>query len=156
MNSGIRSYMESETTKGRITESVDVLVETHMKCSEDRDIGVGSFIRLAKDGDENHSPWLILVGRLDTLTRNATETAVETAKWLASRLGKTDHADPSGSGGEDGTVTVEITEKQAEILRELRQTCLERADGTLKTYIWEVYARTLGGILNIKESESKQ
>lgn len=49
-----------------------------------------------------------------------------------------------------------ITEKQAEILRELRQTCRERAEGTFETYIWEVYARTLGEILGIEETGEKQ
>ena len=53
-------------------------------------------------------------------------------------------------------MAVGITEKQAYILRELRQTCQERAEGTLETYIWEVYARTLGEILDSKERESEE
>ena len=53
-------------------------------------------------------------------------------------------------------MTIEITDKQAEILRELRKTCLERVDGEFETYIWEVYARTLGEILNGTERESDE
>lgn len=155
MESDIEPCMEIGLAGGRITESVDVLVETHIKYSENRDIGIGSFLRLAKEGDENRFPWLILVGRLDTLTRNASATALETAKWLASRLEKTDRGVPAPES-EVNRVTIEITEKQAEILRELRKTCLERVKGTFKTYIWEVYARTLGEILNSKERECEQ
>ena len=155
MESDSKPFIETGPASGRITESVDALVETHIKYSGNRDISVGSFIKLAKDGDENCFPWLILVGRLDTLTRNATETAVETAKWLASKLEKTDQAAPEPEIEAD-RATVEITKKQSEILSELRRTCLERAEGTLETYIWEVYARTLGEILNSKERECEQ
>ena len=155
MESDIEPCMEIGLAAGRITESVDVLVETHIKYSENRDAGIGSFLRLAKEGDENRFPWLILVGRLDTLTRNASATALETAKWLASRLEKTDREVPDPES-EANRVTIEITEKQAGILRELRKTCLEHVKGTFETYIWEVYARTLGEILNSKERECEQ
>ena len=155
MESDIEPCMEIGLAAGRITESVDVLVETHIKYSENRDAGIGSFLRLAKEGDENRFPWLILVGRLDTLTRNASATALETAKWLASKLEKTDREVPDPES-EANRVTIEITEKQAGILRELRKTCLEHVKGTFETYIWEVYARTLGEILNSKERECEQ
>ncbi|MBR4894912.1 MAG: hypothetical protein IKZ41_00675 [Clostridia bacterium] len=53
-------------------------------------------------------------------------------------------------------MNIGITGKQAEILRELRQTCRERAEGTFETYIWEVYARTLGEILGIEEKGERE
>ena len=124
MESDSKPFIETGPASGRITESVDALVETHIKYSGNRDISVGSFIKLAKDWDENSFPWLILVGRLDTLTRNATETAVETAKWLAAKLEKTDGAAPAPESEPD-SVTVAITEKQAGILSQEEQRRLE-------------------------------
>ena len=53
-------------------------------------------------------------------------------------------------------MNIEITDRQAEILRELRQTCLEHASGEFETYIWEVYARTLGEITGIEETGERQ
>ena len=52
---------------------------------------------------------------------------------------------------------IEITGKEAKILRELLGICRDRADGRPETYIWEVCGGTLGVILSrsSEESESK-
>ena len=51
---------------------------------------------------------------------------------------------------------IEITGKEAKILRELLGICRDRADGRPETYIWEVCARTLGEILGIEETGESQ
>lgn len=51
---------------------------------------------------------------------------------------------------------VQITEKQAEILKDIQKTCQERAGVPWTTYIWEVYARTIREVLESADKEQSE